>query len=82
MDDGKPSKAKEQKLMAMSDDGRVVQELCSLNADKEPTEFGSFCGRGPTEYTASVQGPGVCICGYCVEICNNVIGSGEHGADT
>jgi len=33
----------------------------------------SFCGKSASEVEIIIQGPGVCICGECVDLCNQII---------
>ena len=36
----------------------------------------SFCGKGQQQVERLIAGPGVCICGECVELCNEIIAEG------
>ena len=37
------------------------------------TKVCSFCGRSVTETKSLFYGPGVAICNYCVDNCNNMM---------
>lgn len=56
-----------------NDDEQLVQpqhqELKALSRAVSPTDYCSFCGKAPSEFTDSIAGPEVRICNECVEQC-------------
>jgi len=45
----------------------------SESEDGRPPVLCSFCGKRPNEVRTLVQGPGVCICDECVDLCQEIL---------
>jgi ATP-dependent Clp protease ATP-binding subunit ClpX len=55
--------------------GKVFKRKDSLEASKRRLWRCSFCGKGKDKIRRLVAGPGVFICGQCVQLCNEVLQS-------